>query len=788
MPIATRSNGTMSSLSTWLSTLTRDELQAVLVRRPATLRGPEPRDMGELAQRLQHAGSVFEALTSVDLACLQVTEAVLALGDEVTPERLTRLLDGARQCDVEAVLARLREHALLWPDGRGRLRFAATLRDVIPSPLGLGPPAIVLLRERTVAELHGMQVALGLPRGGNKRAALDSLVQRLSDLRFLRERIGGLPAPAREHLALLASGNDPDDDFDIGTYRARLAAEQLLAERGLLVKQPWGPRGYLPAEVALALRGEEYRAPFTPVRPAIGWQLVGRDAIRAESGLRASEFADRSATVLDLVAAEPVPCLKSGGIGARELARLAKAAATPIATVRLIMELAGACGLLDAGGEKAMVTAAYDEWRDGEPAWRLTPLVSAWWASRGTPSASRDGDGKAVPVLGWRTTCDRCLDTRQVLLTTAGSAPDGHGARSVEELRHAVWWDRPGSHLFRERDDDAAPLAWTEAETLGAIARGALTSIGEALLDGRPLEEALTALIPEPTSSAAFGSDLTVVVGGAPSAPVTALLDSCADREARGAAAVWRFSPASIRRALDAGTSADELERDLTEIATTALPQPLRYLIGDVARRHGHVRVSAATSCICSPDEALLAEVAANRSLRALKLRLLAPTVAASRASVKETIAALRAAGYLPLSEDADGVVQVESPQKHRAAVAPRRSRSAGRTETTPPADPARIAERLLGQPTTTEAPVSGTEAVLTEWASGLGRAEVRQLAHAIDEGTPVRIDYRAASGGHTSRIVSELKLDPPFLVGWCHLREAERMFTLSRLLSATAV
>ena len=56
-----------------------------------------------------------------------------------------------------------------------------------------------------------------------------------------------------------------------------------------------------------------------------------------------------------------------------------------------------------------------------------------------------------------------------------------------------------------------------------------------------------------------FGSDLTVMVAGSPSAAVSALLDSCADRESRGAAVVWRFSPASVRRALDEGVGADEL-------------------------------------------------------------------------------------------------------------------------------------------------------------------------------------------------------------------------------------
>ena len=74
------------------------------------------------------------------------------------------------------------------------------------------------------------------------------------------------------------------------------------------------------------------------------------------------------------------------------------------------------------------------------------------------------------------------------------------------------------------------------------------------------------------------------------------------------------------------------------------------------------------------------------------------------------------------------------------------------------------------------------------EFADGLNTAEIRQLAHAIDESLPIRIEYQAATGGYSSRVVSDLQIEPPFLVGWCHLRNAERMFTLARIQSATAV
>jgi len=803
-------------LSTWLATLSRPELTDLLSRRGASLRGPEPRNLGELAERLQHPDSVFEALTSLKLPCLQAIEALLALGGEPTQTELAQLLGAS---DLEPVLAELRRHALVWPDRDDRLHFAAALRNSFSDPLGLGTPVRGLLADRTVAELHKLQSALGVPRGGNKRAALDSIGRRLGDARFVRERLAGLPASAREHLERLA---EPDDDheggFDMRAYTARREAERVLVDRGLLIGVRWGPQTYLPAEVARALRGEDFRAPFTPDRPEIDWVDVGVDAIEAEAGVRAADVAERAATVLDRVAAEPVARLKSGGVGAREVSRLAKATGTSDVLVRLILELAAAAGLVDTHGERVLVTPAYDEWREHEPARRLAPLLSAWWRLPGTPTEARDEDGKAIPALGLRMRCQSCRAGRHTLLAVAASAPDGHGVRTVADLAHAAWWTRPTAHLPRAAPE-GPPLAWAEAEALGAIARGAVTSLGRALLsagaldaaspdtgspdaasplpdaassdaapDTAALDAVLARLLPESTQTAAFGSDLTVVVSGAPSARVRALLDGCADREGRGAATVWRFTPASIRRALDTGIAAADLERDLAEIAAAGLPQPLRYLIGDVARRHGHLRVSAAVSCVRSPDEALLAEVVAHRKLRPLSLRLLAPTVAVSGSSVTDTIAALRAAGYLPLAEGADGTVELERPRNARAAK--RRPVRAAAPRSAPRLDPATVAARLLGPRLTLvdEPAPSMTEALIGELATALSSAEIRQLAHAIDENLPIRIAYQAATGGYSSRVVSELQLEPPFLVGWCHLRDAERMFTLARIQSATAV
>src|SRR5690606_2916954 len=150
-------------------------------------------------------------------------------------------------------------------------------------------------------------------------------------------------------------------------------------------------------------------------------------------------------------------------------------------------------------------------------------------------------------------------------------------------------------------------------------AAGALSPVGAALLAGdlAAVHDHLRELLPAASDHARFGSDLTALVPGTPSARVSGLLDSRADRESSGGAVTWRFSPDSVRRALDAGTSADGLGEQLSGLCDRELPQPLTYLIADVGRRHGRLRVASAVSLIRSDDEALLAEAAADRRLGA---------------------------------------------------------------------------------------------------------------------------------------------------------------------------
>src|SRR5262249_43132966 len=145
------------------------------------------------------------------------------------------------------------------------------------------------------------------------------------------------------------------------------------------------------------------------------------------------------------------------------------------------------------------------------------------------------------------------------------------------------------------------------------LALGALSSPGRALLDEGPTSGAkrMAEAMPTPVDHVLVQADLTVVAPGPLEPDLAASLSETADIESAGSATVYRVTEASVRRALDAGRTGTELHELFTTRSRTPVPQALRYLIDDVARKHGRLRGGAATSFLRCDDPALVAEIAA---------------------------------------------------------------------------------------------------------------------------------------------------------------------------------
>ncbi|KOT91559.1 DNA-binding protein, partial [Streptomyces rimosus subsp. pseudoverticillatus] len=280
------------------------------------------------------------------------------------------------------------------------------------------------------------------------------------------------------------------------------------------------------------------------------------------------------------------------------------------------------------------------------------------------------------------------------------SPSDTNAARNASVAGNA---GTPGTTGAPATDDLRSRLArWTlaEAELLGITGRGALANHARALLgtesaapagsktkntkpaNTKPAEAAdpaavqarraaraaalLAPLLPEPLDHVLLQADLTAVAPGPLERPLADALGVLADVESKGGATVYRFTPASVRRALDAGRSAAELQTFLATHSRTPVPQPLAYLIDDVARRHGRLRVGAASAYVRCDDDALLTEILADRRAVALRLRRLAPTVLASAVPPDQLLEVLRAMGYAPAAESAEGDVLIARPDAYR--------------------------------------------------------------------------------------------------------------------------
>jgi hypothetical protein len=241
-----------------------------------------------------------------------------------------------------------------------------------------------------------------------------------------------------------------------------------------------------------------------------------------------------------------------------------------------------------------------------------------------------------------------------------------------------------------------------------------------------------------------------------------------------------------VRAALDAGWRAQDLLSELAAVSDRPVPQPLQYLITDAARRHGHVRVRGMRSCVVA-DEVLITEILHTRSLSKLHFSQLAPTVLSSPSSLDDVLARLREAGLSPVAEDAQGTVIVEARHDHQAPAIKRsiitQSRAAlSATE---------LARRLLADPhgLTGVAPVdSETFELLAQLNCHLDDAELELLSDAVDHHNDVLITYRDKNGSRSTRAIRPHQLYDRWLDSWCHLRNAQRDFTIANIEAVSPV
>ena len=663
----------MSTFSEHLRDRSDETLVTLMLRRP-DLANPTPTTLASLAARATSRASMERALSHLDAFAIQVLEAAVVvddLGRPVTAESVAACLD-VPVPTVTRVLVLVTDLALLWHPRAGApdLRPAPGLADALgPYPGGLGPV-----------------VPADVPADPD-------------DTVWLSRLLAEAPTGAREVLAALTwgppVGHTPADRTSTS---ARAAA--WLVERGLLIAQD-AHTVVLPRHVGLALRGGRTHrvALVEPPRP----DGPSRDAhvVNAESARAAEEIVRLVTVLIRTWERTPPPVLRSGGLGVRELRRLAQQLEVDDATAVHVAELAQGAGLVvdDADVVPAFApTAAVDDWLAAELPEQWALLARTWVRSDRAAwvEAARGTRGSQPSALDPELHRPWAARLRRVVLEVLAEASHGDDVRALDTtgVIDVLAWRAP--RAIPSTDAVAAVLA--EAALIGVTGAGAIGDPGLALLaelhadtasgvDGsipwpatpdraglgtaglgaaRPADATLADLLAPPVDELLLQGDLTGVVPGRPTPALAHLLDCLAQVESRGAALTVRFTADTVRRALDDGRGADEVLADLANHSRTPVPQALDYLVRDAARTHGRLRVGVATSYIRAEDPLLLAGVAQNPVFARLGLVRLAPTVLACHADPSTVLEALRVHGLSPSAEGPDGQVVLGRPTVRR--------------------------------------------------------------------------------------------------------------------------
>ena len=760
-----------------------EELQELVRARPELV-NPVPADIGQLAARATTQASVLRALDRLDRFLLQTVDVLAALPETTTREQVTAWLG----TDADEPLAHLRRIALTWGDADAP-RLVRTARQVLASATGLGPPVRDALGSYGPRRLAVLLADLDLPPQPDPVAAARSVAEHLSSPGVVDRLLGDAPAAARDLLDRLtwdsATGRVSHATRAISVAAATTPVEWSLA-RGLLVGLD-DTTVAVPREVGVHLRGGRLHREVRRTPPDLDG--AGRDIASVDRTAAGAAF-DHLRHVEDLLEAWGVdgpPVLRAGGLGVRDLKRTATVLDLEEAQAAFVVETAYVAGLVGSNGEvddQFWPTPAYDAWLSEPPGVRWAAVADAWLGTTRVAAlvGQRDDRDKALAALGPELDRPTAVSVRAAVLDELAAADRGF-APTLESLQQRLAWRRPRRANRLQADLAAATLR--EAELLGVLGRGALSGPGRALVGGRSTEAAsrLAGLLPTPLDHVLLQADLTAIAPGPLETDLAHELALVADIESKGGATVYRFTESTVRRALDAGRSAADLHELLATRSRTPVPQPLTYLVDDIARRHGRIRVGTARAYIRCDDESLLSQLVADRRAATLQLRRLAPTVVVAGLEVGAVLDRLREMGQAPMAESADGAVLIRRPDVHRTGQRQRPPRL--RHE--PPVPSASLLDAAVRAIRVGDRASTVRRSLDTGLPEGaLPRSAtvdtLAMLQDAAMDGRALWIGYVNNDGQASQRVIEPVRVDGGTVSAYDHLRGEVRSFAVHRI------
>lgn len=700
-----------------------DQLRGFLRARPDLVQPPVP-DFAALAARASTRVSIVRALEHLTEPQLDVLQAVELTTSEdsqlsTTAAWLKSHLGGSTVKSLDSILDALHKLALIrrapahpgTPKADQRRRFylpVPSLQEALgPYPAGLGRPYATLAATNSA---FGAQLVHAVARLRSEGFALDDADSPATAAYAMQHWIcepahwAALLVGAPEGTTALLErfttspvGTLPrtDGSSTDGSTTDGSTSVRWLLERCLLAPLDTG-HVELPRAVGQAARGHLIISSLRldPPTPRLDSTSVALRDNAANASV--AETLRLVTELLTAVENAPIATLRSGGVGVREVRRLAETLRIPPTETAWLLELAAMASLLvlnvdtsrwtmtpgvtAQGTTSAGATGEDGGWQQLDRHEQWSQLVRAWYSSPRAPAligvpipaggtvnalaaeASRpDAPHVRASLLGTLAELDRL--GRESAALADGSAPALTAAAAIDRLS----WHQP---RLRRRFTRLLPGMLAEAGHLGLLGSAALTQLGGLVAQERydDAAQALAKTLPDALSHFVLQADLTAVAPGYLEPAVTRELALISIPEGQGPAAVYRFSDGSIRTGLDAGKSAESILTFLSQHSSTPVPQPLRYLVEDTAMRHGRLRVGQAGSYLRSDHEHLLTDLLADARTAALGLERLAPTVVVSRASANELTSTLRSLGYTTSRDPHANAPMLKSPARRNAS------------------------------------------------------------------------------------------------------------------------
>ena len=731
----------MRSFSDYLRSVDDAALLDLFTARP-DLVTPVPPDIASLAVRACSAPSLARAIDSLNQWQFQVLEATASLNEPFLEKSVVTLTDK----EAKGALEHLVRIGLVYPSDDG-MRLPTQLRDVIGTePAGLGPASMAKLK--------------------------------LSEL-------DDAPADAKKVLERLIWGPPRGS---VGDIKNPGPGVTWLLENKFLV--PLDQRTViLPREVAIALRGGKVHKERFIKQPSLSGAKRDERQINLAAIANVSTVLRWVEELLNFWADEPADALRAGGLGVRDLKIISTHLGVDESCTAFVTELAYLASLISIDADDRILPSnKFDIWLMQTPADRWQMLASQWLITSRVSGLVGRVEAKNVAALGPE--LDRVNAARvraltlELLRENQGIAPEWNSFKEVLSWRAPV---RRNSSLQEELAE------WTlrEAEWLGITGQGALSKFGAQFLDGDDLSS-INEDLPKTVDHILIQSDNTAIAPGPLEHEISQALAMMAEIESRGGATVYRFTESTIRRALDHGKTGDEIKTFLIKTSKTPMPQPLEYLIADVAKKHGKLRVGNTASFIRCEDSALITQILGDKRLDVLGLRKIAPEVLICGHDATEAMNILRSCGYLPAAEDSRGLL-LSGPRIQRAQTKARPPRIIGEYER-PDEIQIEGALRALRTGEKSSRKQSTMRNIATEALGSLPRSTANETLELLSDylqNQPTKslsIGYADNNGLVSHRIIDPLKLSAGSLVARDHATGEVQTFRIARITGVAAL